>query len=302
MKYIIVVNSGGTKTEATAYDLAGGVLARHNTGFGNLLTDKKVALNNLKEAIDQLVNQLQEGACQRIIMGIAGIDSGGFKEDILGEFQQWQGKLSLMNDAWLSYYALLKESDGCLVIAGTGSVCIGKIGEKKYRVGGWGHLLGDEGSAYWLASEALKQLLHQEDLDEEFSLLSLLLLSELKQTSVAGIVKYVYQHTKNEIAALALVVAKAADLGDSQAILLLKKAGQELAKQVAMLLKQMAILEPVTIGVSGSVLTRNKLVYQQFVSELQKRGQSIRVIQETEALTMGGYYFYQKYFTEEKGV
>lgn len=299
MKYIIVINSGGTKTEATAYDLSGTILGQYETGFGNLLNDKQGALNNLNEAITHLLSTFKEADCQRIIMGIAGIDSGGFKEDLLTAFQQWRDRLSLMNDAWLSYYALLKEADGCLVIAGTGSVCIAKFGEKNYRVGGWGHLLGDEGSAYWLASEAIKQLLHQEDQDEPFTLLSLLLLSELKQTSVAGIVKYVYSHKKNDIASLAKVVARAAHLGDSQALLLLKNAGKELANQVAMLLAKSSATEPVTIGVSGSVLLKNELVYQSFVTELQKRQQSITFVKESASPTLGGYYFYQKFFKQE---
>lgn len=297
MKYIVSVDSGGSKTEAIAYDLDGKAIARAQTGFGNLLIDKEKALNNLRKAVHQVLIKLGEESCLKIIMGISGIDSGGFREDILKVFPHWRDRITLMNDAWLSYYALVKESDGCLIICGTGSVCIGKKAEETYRVGGWGHLLGDEGSGYWLALEAMKQLLQQEDNKEPFSLLSLLLLSHLKQTAVTDMVKYVYTHSKDEIAALAEVVVKGAKLGDGQAVLLLKNAGKELAKQTELLLSRMELTGPITIGVSGSVLSKNDLVFEAYQFELQKKNRDLVFVRASQSSTIGGYYFYKKHFS-----
>ena len=59
-----------------------------------------------------------------------------------------------------------------LTIGGTGAICLGRKGEVHEYSGGWGHILGDEGSGYWIALQALKRMVNQ--LDQGVRLCSLL--------------------------------------------------------------------------------------------------------------------------------
>ncbi len=52
----------------------------------------------------------------------------------------------------------LKGKDGILTIGGTGAICLGKKGEVYEYSGGWGHILGDAGSGYWIGLQALKRM------------------------------------------------------------------------------------------------------------------------------------------------
>ena len=54
-------------------------------------------------------------------------------------------------------------SDGIACIAGTGSIAVGVVAGREERAGGWGYLLGDEGSGYWVASMAVRELAERHD-------------------------------------------------------------------------------------------------------------------------------------------
>jgi glucosamine kinase len=47
---------------------------------------------------------------------------------------------------------------GIALVAGTGSIALGLLGTREVVAGGWGHLLGDEGSGYWVVREAVREL------------------------------------------------------------------------------------------------------------------------------------------------
>lgn len=69
MKYIIGIDSGGTKTEAIVYDLAGIQKKKVTTGFGNLLVDKGQGLTNIKMAIKEILMDYPAEDCQQLVLG-----------------------------------------------------------------------------------------------------------------------------------------------------------------------------------------------------------------------------------------
>ena len=153
MKYVIGVDGGGTKTEAVAYDLNGNVLEKSLTGFGNLVNDEKEALKNIIDSLEVILNKLGKEDLQGLYLGLAGSEVGDNAKIVKDEIKNKFGLDSvIMNDGDLALKALLKGEDGILVIAGTGSTAFGIKGDKEARCGGWGHLLGDEGSAYKLCT------------------------------------------------------------------------------------------------------------------------------------------------------
>ncbi|MEJ9181424.1 BadF/BadG/BcrA/BcrD ATPase family protein, partial [Bacillus thuringiensis] len=163
MKYMIGVDGGGTKTEAIAFDQNGNEVVRGTSRFGNVLIDFDQALLHIMEAINQCQKNLINEHCVCICLGLAGISGANTNELTLRLKKKYGTKIEIFNDAMIAHAAALKGKDGILTIGGTGAICIGKKGEVYQYSGGWGHILGDEGSGYWIALQALKKMTIQFD-------------------------------------------------------------------------------------------------------------------------------------------
>lgn len=291
MRYIIGVDSGGTSTKATAYDKDGKTLRTVQTGFGNPLIDRGKAVRHLEEAVEAIFQELPQEECTQIVFGIAGLDSGDFRTDLEEHFIKYPMPIHFLNDAWLAYFAALQNSDGILVISGTGSIAIGMKDGQKYRSGGWGNLLGDEGSAYAIAHQMIKNVLVAYDTGTSASVLNKTLLEFFNTESIFEIVQYVYQHKKDEIAALAKIVVAVADQGDEEAVMILEQAGHQLALLVKRLITQMSAQNHVKVAVSGSVLKNNAIVFERFSKDLKESYLTVELIHTKESNTIGAFYY-----------
>lgn len=294
MKYIIGVDSGGTKTEAVIYDLDGNECQKITTGFGNMLVDYENGLENIKLAIKKILAEQNPDNCQLLVLGLAGIDSGGLRKVLTEELAVFQVPIVLLNDAQLAHYALLQGEEGILVIAGTGSVCFGKSQDEWYRVGGWGHLFGDEGSGYYIGKLAIQQALAEFDLDQEPGILTQRLYTHFEVTTVLELIKVVYKLTKDQLAEIAQLVAEIAQV-DPVAAEMLSKSGKALAKEVEKTVRKMRLdYQAVSISLNGSVIEKNELVRQAFFDYLAQCSFEADIIEKEESSAKGAYYFYKK--------
>ena len=294
MNYIIGIDSGGTKTEAAVYDLAGNECQRIVTGFGNMLVDHEQGLANIKLAIEKILVEKNPKNCQLLVLGLAGIDSGGLREVVAEELASFNVPLILLNDAQLAHYALLQGEDGLLVIAGTGSVCFGKSENEWYRVGGWGHLFGDEGSGYSIGKLAIQHALEEFDLDQEPGLLTQRLYEYFDVTTVLELVKVAYQLSKNQLADIAQLVAELTPI-DPIATTILLDSGKALGTEVEKMVSKMHLTgQEINIGLNGSVIEKNEFVRQAFFDYLKQCSIEANIIGKTVSSAKGAYYFYKK--------
>lgn len=294
MEYIIGVDGGGTKTEAVAYSLDGDVLNISLKGFANLLNGKEEALNNIISSIEELINHLGKENLKGIYLGVAGIEVGNNREYILNEIKEvLEIEPSLMNDGELALKAMLKGEDGILVIAGTGSIAFGIKDGKSARTGGWGHLLGDEGSGYKISIDVLKNILFEEDNSIEKSDLSKAIMREFNWNSVDEIVEFVYSSTKDEIARIAPIVSKFAEEGDNYARGILEKEATALAKTTQNLYEKLGF-EKCSIGLVGGVLKKSRIMREIFERCLSNHINVVEFIDESVSVTKGAYYIYLK--------
>lgn len=293
MNYIIGVDSGGTSTKAIAYDERGNPLFKASGGFGNLLNNKELALDHLKSTVDTILKELGTDNCQAIIFGIAGVDAGGFRGDVEEAFKFYPGEIVVLNDAWLAHYALLEGQDGCLVISGTGSIVLGKAGEQQGRVGGWGNLLGDEGSGYDIAKHLILAVLDAYDSGRPLTSLEAALYDHLNIETPFALTHFVYNASKDQIAQLTLLIADTAKKGDEQAKRILENAGQALGRQATLLLQKLNIENEPLVAVTGSVLIKNDLVFDAFKNEILKHYSDSQFIRKEHSNTLGAYYFYK---------
>lgn len=292
MDYIIGVDGGGTKTEAVAYDLNGMEIGKAITGFGNLVNGKEEAVKNIIEAIDKVVYKLGTDGLKGLYLGLAGAEVGKNGKIVKDELKsKFKIESIIMNDGDLALKALLKGEDGILVIAGTGSNVFGIKGNSQGRCGGWGHLLGDEGSAYKIAIEAIKRMIYEEDYGLLKSQLYKAVLNSFNAKNVNDIIGFIYTATKDEIAKIASVVSMAAETGEKFSKAILEQEGTSLAKSTERVFNKLSF-EKCKIGLVGGVIRKSKFVRDAFEEYLSKNINVIEFVDADISPAKGAYYIY----------
>ncbi|MGL4654333.1 MAG: N-acetylglucosamine kinase [Sarcina sp.] len=293
MNYIIGVDGGGTKTEAVAYDLEGNVLKVSLKGFGNPLNNKEEALKNIHDSIKELTDEYGVERLKGLYLGIAGSESGSNAQLIKEVADKFYIDSVVMNDGELALRAMLEGEDGILTIAGTGSISFGVNGEKTLKCGGWGHLLGDEGSAYKISIEAIKRMIFENDNNLEKSELTEKAMKHLEITSIDDVIPFVYSSTKDEVAKLAPVVSMLAEAGDEICISIMEAEGLALAKTTENTYKKLGF-EKCSIGLVGGVIRKSKVVREVFEKYLGENINVISYVDSPVSAAKGAYYIYLK--------
>jgi N-acetylglucosamine kinase-like BadF-type ATPase len=294
--YVIGVDGGGTKTVAVAYDLEGNVLGEGRSGFSNVMVDFKEATKHILAAIGQAQQHLKKENCKYIYLGIAGSEGIENKDELIQILvDEFQTGISVVNDSIIAHAATLKGKDGILAISGTGAIAVGIRGDKCVFTGGWGHLLGDEGSGYWIAMEAFRQIILETDESVPLCKLSDAILNEMGYTDPQDIKLYAYSRPKAEIAKLSRVVTRLADEGDDIASRILSDAGQKLGRMTWNCCKKLGMKDEIIIGLSGSIFAHIPQVidsYKQYLSE--KIQIPLTLLQDEVPATKGAYYLAKK--------
>ncbi|WEV44251.1 N-acetylglucosamine kinase [Lactobacillus sp. ESL0684] len=271
LKYQIGVDAGGTHTIAIAYDTTGQELEQIETGPGQLNTDYEDAINNITSAINQLLNQI-DGDCQRVLCGMAGLSVIGNAPQVAAEISSKIGNLPTraVTDSLLALYNGLKGEDGGLVIAGTGSVFNGLQKGHIITTGGYGAVLGDEGSGYAITLAALKAALLSWDKREENALIQLFNQLFDVENLVDATAKF-YQMSNPEVASMAVDVAKLADQGNPAATAVIKQQSQLLARDIIIGMDRYEDPKPMTVALTGSVLANNQMLRNFLENEVWKK-------------------------------
>lgn len=260
LKYQIGVDAGGTHTTAIAYDLKGQELERSQAGPGQVNTDYSSAITNITSAINELIGQI-DGDCQRILCGMAGLSVIGNAPEVAAEISAKVHNLPTraITDSLLALYSGLEGADGGLVIAGTGSVFNGLQKGRIITTGGYGSILGDEGSGYAITLSALKAALLSWDKREENQLIPMFN-NLFKTENIVDATAKFYKMSNPEIASMAVSVAKLADQGDTNAVKVIKEQAELLARDIIIGMNRYEEPKPMKIALTGSVLANNSML------------------------------------------
>jgi N-acetylglucosamine kinase-like BadF-type ATPase len=233
MSYVLGIDAGGTKTVCLLADEHGRVLAEARGPGANLqaageLQVEKVLHDVMEEAIGE-----RAVVPAAICLGIAGVDRPDDSAIVRAIMKRigYKARVLVVNDALVALEAGAPGQPGVVVISGTGSICYGRNrnGEAA-RSGGWGYVLGDEGSGYWIGRSALRAVLRESDRRGPRTALSPLLLQHFGVAQAQGLIHEVYHSNLRPaaIGALAQCVQKAFSEGDAVAIGILRGAADEL--------------------------------------------------------------------------
>lgn len=173
-----------------------------------------------------------------------------------------------------------------VTLAGTGSCFFGKnAAGKTVKVGGWGHILGDEGGAYAIGLQAMRSTVWEYDRAGEVPLLGRRLLRALLLNKPEEISAWAVNATKSDIGALAVEVADAAQEGDVLSRRILGNAAQSIAAEALACAKRLVSPRAsVRFVFTGSVLVKNPAVAKRAASLIRaQRPQSAIATLETES-------------------
>lgn len=268
MAYIIVLDGGGTKTKGRAYSLSGRMIMEHIEGFSNPMVDLKLSVDHIVAVLKHLAS---ENPPEAVIMGIAG--SAHFsvrtllKDSIQSQTRSFlkEAHMILVDDLTLSYYAAFRGRDGILGLLGTGSALLTRVDDEWLRLGGYGHILGDEGSGYVLAVETVKEAIRR-DYEGEHTLADKIIeyfeletLEDIKaivyrspKTNLASLSKKIFEWEVEE--ALTPIIEKQIEVFSALMITLLKKVHfieEDLSNQVSKTSK-------IQIHLIGGMVQNNK--------------------------------------------
>lgn len=230
MDYIAGVDGGGTKTTLLWQLPEGRILGKETFGPLNINGTDRVELEALFSDLARSLRQ--KGRCLALCIGAAGVSNPRL-EQMIDRAMSAAGvcRWRLAGDHEIALAGALEGGPGCALIAGTGSICVGSDGAgHTVRAGGWGHLIGDEGSGYALGRDALRAVTRSWDGWGRATVLTQLLDGELGLKDRKSVVSYVYDGDKSRLAALSPLVERAAADGDETARDIIEDNAWSLAK------------------------------------------------------------------------
>ncbi len=294
--YIIGIDGGGTKTLGVLYDFDGNEIKRIQVGFSNFSVDEEKSKATILKLISELVSGIVKAKKVYIQMGVAGASRLSDPDAFLEEIEKKFGcEASLEIDAMISLYAAQKEKDESLIMAigGTGSVVMIDNNEEINRIGGWGHLLGDGGSAYHLVISTFKNLIHEYELGMPFSPVSEHLIKVIGAETPQKIVEYIYNKDKSTLAKLSIEIQSMANQDPVVKKLLIKE-GKHLANQIVLAYNRYVKEGKVVVALRGSFSLKALYVTETVIAEVKKKIDNVRFDIDGPEPVYGAYVLAKK--------
>ncbi|MEH2310118.1 MAG: BadF/BadG/BcrA/BcrD ATPase family protein [Nostoc sp.] len=295
---VLGIDGGGSKTVCVLMDDLRQVLGRGEAGPSNY---QSIGIEATLQSIQSAIHNAVETAritnnvkIDAICLGLAGVGRAADIEVVKALVQELQNNklpitwtlqpanIVICNDALIALVGGIGQPVGIVVAAGTGSIVFGRNhqGHTK-RVGGWGYILGDEGSAYEIAIAGMNAALKSDDGRE----ISTSLIEDFKQhldlESIEDLIEVIYRQgwEVKQIAALAPIVDFAAASGDIVANTIIDDAVKELVKATSTVIDAIftanSVLEVVT---TGSVWQGKCNIHERFAASIVKKFPEVKVI------------------------
>jgi N-acetylglucosamine kinase-like BadF-type ATPase len=281
-QYIVGIDGGGSKTDAILVGMDGTVFAQATGGPSNLLfTGVSEAVTNVFDVILECAKKLNidSSVVSNVVAGLAGagrsVERTNFIEHLLSHSVKQKFPLKQVRvetDARIALEAAFASGPGIVVVAGTGSIVLYRTEDDKIlRAGGWGRLIGDEGSGYMIARDALNAVFRQVDGRGEKTLLTQKALAHFGAASTDEILSKIY-YDRADLPSFAPKVFEAAAERDRQSHLLLIKNAGDLSDQVRVLIMQVRPKKKLPVALMGGLLDSDnvyaKLVRDRILSSL----------------------------------
>lgn len=262
MQLILGIDGGGTHTSALLATSTGQVIGRGAAPGSNPravgFEASTVAIQGARAEALAVAGLREDTPLAAACLGIAGAGRPVHR----AQLQEWAESIHLaqrcliVTDVEPVLAAGTPDCWGVALISGTGSSCFARSpDDRTLQVGGWGYLLGDEGSGYDLALRALRLATQTADGRAAAHALLAAVLDEWGLTAPTGLVAQVYERglTRPDFAALARPVIALAHAGDVDALRLIDQAAADLALLAVTAARRLELADP-PLALAGGLL------------------------------------------------
>jgi len=294
---ILGVEGGGTKTAWVLVERAADELRILHQGKLPSSNFRLTSLERLRAILSELPKEIDRAG-----IFLAGCGVGEDQQTVSRLASEiWpKAKIIVGNDRDSGLAAALGHADGIVVNAGSGSSVTGRRAGKIEKAGGWGHILGDAGGAYFLVIQALRLILREYDLRRGEVQLAPKILHVLSLNNLDDLVRWAQTADKTEIALLAPVVFEAAANGDRRVLEILEEGARVLCEYTEAVASRLHLLAP-KIVLLGGLFFRDSIYTHAFRRRLKKNLPDARVTNAERAPELGAAWLAAE-MTELKSV
>jgi N-acetylglucosamine kinase-like BadF-type ATPase len=231
--HVLGIDVGGSKTICLLADDEGRIIASEREEGANLQGAGELALEKVLHTVMEKAIADRDVRPSAICLGIAGVDRAADEAVVYGIMKRigYKARILVVNDALIALQAGIGDGPGIVIVSGTGSIAYGRnAAGDAARAGGWGSVLGDEGSGYWIGRLALRAVVRHADGRGRATMLTEKLLGHFHAERAAELIHRIYHDEvgPRAIASLAQYVQDARAEGDLVAIAILNQAADEL--------------------------------------------------------------------------
>jgi N-acetylglucosamine kinase-like BadF-type ATPase len=277
---VVGVDGGGTRTRAVMVDCSGQVCGQATGGGGNF---QLVGREGLEALLGALLEELGVERSEPIslCLALAGAGRSDEQKEIasLVRARGWATLVCAVSDARAALEGAHAGEPGIIVISGTGSIVLGKNDSGlEARAGGWGPVLGDEGSGYSIGLEALRAVFRARDGWGPDTRLCAVLREALRIESWDRAVRKVYggEVGRKQIAALGPQVFAVARQGDEVALRIVAEAGTALGRQVGAVGARLEMTGRADLACVGGVFSEVEMLWPALEAAAAETVESLR--------------------------
>lgn len=277
MKYEISIDGGGTKLQAILFDENYRFISSARSGSANLYSSSEAKIKkNVDDCLTQLFATEKPDAIDCVYSAYAGAEPAPTRMNGFLQKKMKIREVRNIGEARMGLYAAGASGTGILALAGTGSdIFYLRDGKPTDVVGGWGALISDEGSGYYLGRLAANAAIYDYEGRGPHTLLSRLIPQMMNQPDIHAALIAVYQtpHITTQISRFSHAVSDAAKAGDKVANDILDCSAQLMADQTAALVRRNPDAAGMPIYIAGgawktwSYLERFRLAVQKSIPD-----------------------------------
>ncbi len=295
--YYIGIDGGGNYSKLLALDENMKIIGHHGGRSINLMLNSyPTVLENARTLLGEF-NALTSTTldnCGGICIGLHDYDVSEITEEMKLIFKEIGLKcpVYIASDGELILATEAKGEPGIVIISGTSSMGFSVSEDRRVgRVGGWGYLLDDVGSGYWIGMQAVKACLYEKDGRGPATTLTPQIEKHFKVKSIEDVVDFIYsdEFNKSTLSEIALLVKYAAIEKDQVAIEIEERAAMELFSIADALIKKSGLTQH-KIVLSGNVILLNERIKEIFSIKIKEKYSAMEVISVKEKPELGAVY------------
>lgn len=271
-KYYLGVDGGGSKTTAVVFNEKGEFISK---ACGESINYYSVGLDNACQAMSDIINSLSQKEFECAVIGMSALAERA-TEDETKRFCDGiiNSKKTIMDsDLFVALEAMEYEDECAVIISGTGSMGICRDADGTIRhAGGFGYILGDEGSGYSIGINAIKTAVRAAENCAPATMLTESCINFFSVDNIYGLIDLFYEKTvsRKTIASFAAEVMKCAENNDETAKNIIKAEARLLSETALSLIKSKNSQIP--IGLWGGVFQHNHIFRNEFINLLNQNG------------------------------